>query len=112
LPAERREQIGFVIDVTGKRVIAPWPKKRRPRRADRNQHTNYDDPFRPPGHRHRALQGPRDDYLRGRPLPIVVAHHVQLPITQASAASATNATLQDVIQIRRERRASRGSRSR
>jgi hypothetical protein len=50
--------------------------------------------------------------IERRPLPIVVAHHVQLPITQASAASATNATLQDVIQIRRERRASRGSRSR
>jgi hypothetical protein len=46
------------------------------------------------------------------PLPIVVAHHVQPPIAQANGASATNATMEDVIQIRRQRRASRGSRSR
>jgi hypothetical protein len=38
VPAERREQIGFVIDVTGKRFIAPWPNVAGVA-AVRNQHT-------------------------------------------------------------------------
>jgi hypothetical protein len=45
--------------------------------------------------------------------PIVGAHHVQPPIAHANDASATNATMQAVIQVRRrQRRARRGLRSR